>query len=348
MEETQLPENSDSTESKGCINCGSDNIVEGHSTQLCSDCRQLFIKYPIPLPIKLFAIGVALIMAFALFSFPKNLSNGIHLERGIQFEKKKQYLSAQREFTSVIQQLPENIEANVHLLEAAFYNLDFETLVKTAQKLEGKKTQDKKLKFRVEDIIARAQDYFPNTAMNNLLAKYGDNESGVPDSAYVNFLKANPYNQYGLFAFASKLYAREEWTGCDSLLQQMLQTDSDHMIALRMQATVKRQQGLWNESIKSCEKIIKLNNEAGYAYATMARTYLKWNKMAKGLELAEKSVAINKKDPFNTATLALAWHFNKQASKRDEVIKELKSHADSTALGYVQFVLDVINNKESL
>lgn len=348
MEENQLTENAESTESKGCINCGSDYIVENYSTRLCSDCRQLFIKYPVPLPVKIFAIGVGLVLIFALSSFPKNLSTGIHFEKARQYENKNQYASAQREFASVVKQLPDNIAANAHLMIAAFYNLDFKTMMAANQHLTGKSIEEAGLLFQLNDVVERTEAYFPDSAMDNLLSKYEGKEHDIPDSAYFNFLKEYPYNRYGLFALASRCYKRKDWAGCDSLAQMILKTDSQHMIALRMLATVQREQGLWEESIKSCEQIIKLNNEVGFAWAIMARTYLKWNKLAKGLELAEKSVALDKKDPFNTITLALALHFNKQPGKRDVVIKEMKVGADSIALGQIQYAMDVINNKESL
>jgi hypothetical protein len=42
---------------------------------------------------------------------------------------KKQYVSAQREFDEVLQVVPGNLEANAHLMIAAFYNLEIGTFI---------------------------------------------------------------------------------------------------------------------------------------------------------------------------------------------------------------------------
>jgi tetratricopeptide (TPR) repeat protein len=347
MEETQLTQDAGSTGSKGCVNCGSDYVVEKYPTRLCSDCRQLFIKYPIPLAVKIFAIGVGLVLLFALFSFPQNLSTGIHFEKARQYEQKKQFVSAQREYTSVVQQAPDNLEANAHLMIAAFYNLDYLAFINAADHLSGKNFDDKALYDQLDEMVNRVQAQTADSNMSDIMAKY-NNEIEVPDSDYVNYLKVHPFHVYALYTYATRLYQRKDFAGCDSLLQRLLGVDTEDLLALRMLAAVAREKGQWEESIKYCEKIIQLNSEAAYAYAAMARTYLKWNKLAKGLELAKKSAALDKKDPYNLVTLALAWHFNKQPVKRDEVMKEMKLHTDSATLGHIQYAMDVINNKESL
>jgi tetratricopeptide (TPR) repeat protein len=347
MEETQLTPDAEPTESKGCINCGSDHVVEKYPTRLCSDCRTLFIKYPIPLPVRLFAIGVGIVLVFALFSLPKNLSLGIHLEKGRKYEKNRQYISAQREYTEVVKEVPANLEGNAHVMIAAFYNLDYTTFIKAASRLEGKNFEDKALYDQLDDMVKRVKADAGDDATLEVLMKY-DSESAVPDSVYTNLLKENRFNEYALFKYASRLFQRKDYDGCDSLLQRLLGVDTEHLMALRLLATEQREKGQWEESIKYFEKIIHLNSEAGYAYAGMARTYLKWNKPAKGLELAEKSLAVDKDDPYNKATLALAWHFNKQPLKRDAVLKEMKQHTDTAFAVQLQYATDVINNKETL
>lgn len=347
MEDSLLPENPGSTESNGCINCGSDHVDEKYPTRLCSNCRQLFIKYPVPLFVKIFAAGVGLILIFALSSFPKNVKTGIHFEKARQYEQKKQFVSAQREYTSVVQQVPDNLEANAHLMIAAFYNLDYGTFIKAEERLIGKNFEDKALYERLDDMINRVQALIIDTNMNEIMSRY-NSENEVSDSEYVNYLKDHPFNVYALYTYANRLYQRKDFTGCDTLLQRLLGVDTEHLLALRMLATTARAKGEWEESIKFCEQIIHINSEAGYAYASMARTYLKWNKLAKGLELAEKSVTIDKNDPYNLATLVIAWHFNKQPSKRDEVLMELKQYNDSTAVPHIQYAMDVINQKETL
>ena len=347
MENNQLPENPGSAEPKGCVNCGSRLVEENYPTRLCSSCRELFIKFPIPLGIRLFGIGVGLVLIFAMFSFPKNFMLAKHLEKGKQYEAKKQYKSAQREFSDVVWQVPDNLEANEHLAIAAFYNLDVEKFVRTVDKMQGKKVEDEALYNQLSDLVTRAKGFFPDKELDEVLMKFND-KSQVPDSVFTNYLKEKPDNEYALFFYASKLYGRQDLVGCDSLLQKLLGVDTEHLMALRMLATIARQRGQLQESTQYCNKIIDINKEAGYAYASLARTYLKGNKLAKGLEIAQKSVDIDKEDSYNEATLAIACHMNKQTAKRDDVIKELKQRKDSSVTGDLQFAMDVINQKDSL
>jgi predicted Zn-dependent protease len=347
MEDNQLPENPGSAEPKGCVNCGSHLVEDKFPTRLCSGCRALFIKFPIPSGIKLFGVGVGLVLIFAMFSFPKNFMLVRHLEKGKQYEAQQQYKSAQHEFSDVVWQVPDNLEANEHLAIAAFYNLDIEKFVKTVDKMQGKKVEDEALYNQLSDLISRAKGFFPDKELDEELMEYND-KSEVPDSVFANYLKEKPFNEYALFSYAGILYGRKDFIGCDSLLQRLLGVDTQHLMALRMLATIARQRGQLQESAQYCHKIIDINKEAGYAYASLARTCLKGNKLTEGLDLAQKSVAIDKEDPYNEATLAIAWHMNKQAAKRDDVIKELKQRKDSSVTGDLQFAMDVINQKDSL
>ena len=115
---------------------------------------------------------------------------------------------------------------------------------------------------------------------------------------------------------------------------------------LRLLASSLREEGKWDESIKACDKILQVNNDEAYAIASKARVFLKQKKDKMALDLALESVEKDKSDPFNTATLALAYHFNNQPEKRDAIIKEAKAHIDSTQAYYMQYAIDVIEQKE--
>ena len=135
MEENQLTTAPESNDAKGCVNCGNSNIEEGYPTALCSDCRQAFIKYPIPFGIKIFAAAVGVVLVLSLFTFPKHIAMALHLERGKRFEKNHRYKAAQQEFGEVIKKLPDNAEAAGRMAIAAFYNMDFEQVAKLELRL---------------------------------------------------------------------------------------------------------------------------------------------------------------------------------------------------------------------
>lgn len=345
---TELPGSIDLTPPTACVNCNSSDVVKGYSSPLCADCRQAFIKYPIPLPIKLFAIAVGLVLVFALFSLPKNLSTGIHLERGKRFEEKKQFLSAQREFNKVIKTMPDNLEANAHLTIAAFYNLDLTTFYTAMEKIAGKRYEKSELLGQVNVVIKEAEDLIPDTALANMINSYSDQTGGVPDSAYAGYLKQHSSNLYGYLAYANSLYDKGAFKTCDSVLKQVFNITVSCLPALQLQSSVHRKLGNLEASIKACEKILEINQEAPYAYCGMARTYLKQQKNELGLKMAMQGMSIDSSDAYSMATLALAYHVNNMPVKRDALLKALQAKGDSGALYYRQHVVDIIDQKESL
>jgi tetratricopeptide (TPR) repeat protein len=154
MEETLLPETvtAEVTE-QTCICCKSPNILQGYPNRLCAQCRESYIKYPIPSWIKAFGAAIAILVVFSSINVYKNLIVGIHYERGVKAENEKRYLTAQKEFEKVVTKLPGNPEARAHLLIGAFYNSDFATFAKCAQLLEGKTFED-------QELFQKAEQYF--------------------------------------------------------------------------------------------------------------------------------------------------------------------------------------------
>lgn len=344
MEETQLP---GQPEKSGCANCGSEHIVEGYPTALCAGCRELFIKYPVPLSIKIFAGAILILLLSSMFSFPKHLTLGLHLEKGKQYEKNHEYKAAQREFELVAQQLPRNVEANGYLLIAAFYNQDFQTCYKASERLDNINIEDNELYQKMSAVTARAGDYYADDSLAVFLQTMGDSSGHIPDTAFRTWLTSHPHNVYAMLSYASNLYDEANYTVCDSVLKDILKFDAEYTPALRLLASSQREQQLYDEAILTSNKILIINKDAGYAYAIKARIYLKQQKDALALEQALKAVEKDKSDPYNSATLALAYHFNNQPGKRDAVIKEAQALNDSSATRHIQYALDVINKKEN-
>ena len=65
-----------------CVECGQDMYDEVYKTPLCTCCRQKFIKYPIPLSVKIFGSAIIMIMVFSLYSFSQNMNPGSPFQKG--------------------------------------------------------------------------------------------------------------------------------------------------------------------------------------------------------------------------------------------------------------------------
>src|ERR1700750_2002622 len=105
MEENPVAENANGEVINGCMSCGNPEILADYPTPLCQDCRTRFVRFPIPMWIKIFAGAIVIVLLFSLFTLAKNISLGMHLERGKKAEKEKKYLTAQQNFEEVVNQV---------------------------------------------------------------------------------------------------------------------------------------------------------------------------------------------------------------------------------------------------
>ncbi|NII24165.1 hypothetical protein HB364_03700 [Pseudoflavitalea sp. X16] len=340
MEEIQTPSTA------ACANCNSPAVVEGYPTPLCQECRQQFIKYPIPLWIKIFAGAIGVVVVFALFSFPKNLSLGLQLEKGVKAAKQHKYLTAQRELTAFTKANPGHTEAQGYLTLAAFYNGDYQTFADVGQKLVGQSIDNSRLLSDLNWIGERFEEYYPSDSLKLLVEAYTGDHKAVPDTAYQRYLQHHSQEVYALFSYASSLYDQDQYTACDSVLALILAKDESYLPALRMRAGVQRELGNWDASVKNCDLILDINKEAAYAIASKARTCLKQHKDKEGLQLALESVKMDKDDGYCACTLALAYHFNGQITERDAQMRIMQSAGNAGMKEYAQYALDIISKKE--
>lgn len=336
----QVPE--EYPEDNGCSQCGAPDILHGYPTPLCTDCRQGFIKYPIPFLIKLFGGGVLLVVIYCCFSFPSDLSLGLHIERGKRAEEQKKFLTAQKEFTNAANKMPNDIELQCHLALAAFNNMDLSAFSVIAEKLVGKTISNDQLYKKVDDAMAKFNSYVPKDSMIDLMKVHHNN---IPDQSFKYYLQKHPDDIYAHFSYASILFDQNRFKPCDSILKNVFKIDEGYFPALRLMASLKREMNEFDSADKYCDDLLNINNEAGYAIASKARTRLKQKKDDEALQLALQSVETDQLDPYNTATLILAYHFNGEIIKRDALIEECRTNYSEATKEFVAYATDVISGK---
>src|SRR5438876_7536287 len=104
MEETQLTPQTE--QQQGCANCGNPAVLNEYPTKLCTECREQFIRYPVPKWLWLFAGAIGVIVLFSLFTLPRSISVGVALEKGKKAERQHRYVTAQKEFEKVLEKVP--------------------------------------------------------------------------------------------------------------------------------------------------------------------------------------------------------------------------------------------------
>ncbi|WDF56488.1 hypothetical protein [Mucilaginibacter sp. KACC 22063] len=89
------PEQTD--EAEKCINCGNTEILKGYRNNLCSECREKMINYPIPLWVKLFGLGILVVMLISIIWLPGNFKAALAFSKAEKAKNNHFYLTAQRE-----------------------------------------------------------------------------------------------------------------------------------------------------------------------------------------------------------------------------------------------------------
>jgi len=330
-------------EKNKCINYGSSWIEQAYPTPLCSECRQSFIKFPIPSLIKIFSLVIVAIVLIAMVRLPNNISVGIHETRGEKALKNKQFSTAQREFKNVLKETPHYLDAQVNSALSSFYIEDYSSMLNNLNDLEGKKIEDQDLYADLLKATNQLSSYFPSDSFLAMQKIYADTSGNIPVKEMQKFVSANPDDIYASIALSSSLFDKKEYLTADTILSKVLNKMPDHLTALELMSTLKRELNQFDESIAYCNKLLSINTESIYGVSSKARTYLKMQKDKEALKLALEAREINNDDLYNLATLAMVYHFNNMTKQRDEILA--KAMKDSLSQTYFEFANDVISNK---
>lgn len=327
----------------GCANCGHLIVEPGYPTQLCMECRTRFIKYPIPISIRIFAAAIGVVLVFAMITVPANFSATIHYQRGKKAVKQGNYFTAQQELEKTLKAVPGFDKAKEYMAIASFYNTDIGRFAVIIGELEGKIVSDEGLYSEIKILIDKAASYLPSDSFNTLMNQF-DSLTEIRDEVYEKYTALHPQEIFPSLKLASARFDKEKYASCDSLLNRVLEQDGSYLGVLYMKTSVKRQLHQYDSAHYYCEKALSLNRQSTYAISSKARTFLGQHKDTEGLQWAQKAVAIDPADPYSIATLALAYHFNNRVAERDKLLRT--GTKDPAMMTTMKFVRDVIEGKE--
>ena len=332
--------------SRDCANCGQPEMEGGHPTPLCPDCRQQFTRLSIPLWIKLFAGGVCALLLFGLFTLPRSLSLGIALKKAEKAEAAKNYMTAQRELEQFLKSMPNNREAQGHLLIVAFHNMDLKTFGETYEKLRNMDLGDKDLVSDIDRVMDKAANYISNDSFEIFQQTHADPVS-LTDTAWSGYFDRNPSDIHARMLYASLLFDRQNYTSCDSVLQLILKKDDEYFTALLMEASLNRELGNYDRALQYNEKLLAFNKESVMGLGSEARTLLRQKKDEQALKMATEAYRLDPGSCYVQATLILAYHYNHRPKDKDVLIKKaLAERKDGNDSSQVQYALDVLSKKE--
>lgn len=324
-----------------CSSCGqSHSGVEG-KIPLCAPCRAQFIRYPIPKWIKAFGAGILVLMVVAMVSMPRQISMGVHLERGIQASKEHRFVTAQKELQQVADKEPQYTEAQCRLLIAAYYNNDLNTVANCYNKVEHQKVDNQELVVDVTTALDQMTAYVPTDSFLVLKTK---KQEGLSEKDFLNYFSHNTHDAFSVVSLASLLFDQKKYVSADSALNEVLRNNPNYYTALAMKVSLKRMQLQFDSSYYFADRMLAQNKEDAFAMSTKARTLLKQHKDKEAFELNQQSLALNPALDYGLGNLALIYHFRNETGKRDALIA--KAQKDSSLMATFSYVNDVVSGKE--
>ena len=334
--EDQLPEQSqEPDQTPACIECGKRPVLEGYPNALCGSCREKFLKFPVPKWVSGFGIAVLLLVAFGLVSFPAQISTGLHLKRAENAAKNKNFLTAKKELTKVLESSPNLTSAEVQLMIADFYNMDEYGFAVLAKKLSGQKIESSEDLSAANELAGEMQNYFPSDSLTQMKARFSDSVD-IPRDSLRQYIVSHDSDPYALVSYLNLYYDKEDLRWSDSAIKKLLSDHPDYLPGILTAIYITRMEGKYDSALKYCDELLSFNHELSYAGAAKARVLMAEGKLEPGIAQAKTTLEADPDDGYANATLALGYHLNHQYPERDKIISV--SAKDSIKAGYMEYV----------
>ncbi|MFY0252914.1 tetratricopeptide repeat protein [Chitinophaga sp. 30R24] len=329
----------------GCQQCANPNTEPGYHTQLCSDCRKQLSRYPVLNSVKLAAVGVGVLFLISLYNFPKYFKAGIAYEKAKQAEKSHHYLKEKQWLKQVLQQFPNNDNANIRYLMASIYNDNLTEADSILQIVRNKKIEDEQLVTQATAALETLH-YFSvkDTAFNTVLDSM-DNTTPAYEKALGTYYGQHPEDVCTGYLWGLYAYQHQNYPKADSVLSQITSIAPDFRLGLSLLANTYREEKEYDKALKTYRLILEQNADASYAQAGIAKILLKQHHDKEALEKAITAYNTDAENAINIHALALAYHFNNKPSERDKLYQKLQAiHAEADFLTELD---DVMSGKNS-
>ena len=297
-----------------------------------------------PFPLWAWLLAGAIALALVVLLFFHTPASG--LQDAEKAEKKRHYLTAERELKAYLAKAPNDVEAEGRMMIAAFYNLDFETFSAQFMKLKDKQLKDRELFAELDGLMSKAALYYPSDAIKEFSSRYPVLPA-IPDSAWDNYFTRNPSDVDAKQVYAEELYKEQRYSRCDSVVEDILSSHLDYIPALSIGASVRRKEEDYDKALEYNKRILEINPELVDGLASEVMTLLLLRQDADALNVALQAYGLDPGNAYVKSSLILAYHFNDRKADRDELIRKASKEAtDSSDREMIQYALNVMAKKE--
>ncbi len=341
---SQQDETTDLLNESLCLNCKARPFAEGSKTRICDDCRQIFIKYPIPKWIWIFTGIILLVMVIGLTRMPKYFSAAVHLGRGEKAMEEQRYYTAQKELEMAAEIFPENIEINAKLFIASAKNINYPLISKSYNQIVDRNFEDAELLAQVQLMASTLQNY--NAADTNIVNRINTLKDSVALLVH-EFETLSPDNEDYLIAGAmigNHLYDLEKYAEAEKVLNTVLEKNDSYYHALSLLSAVKRNMGKFDEAIALCDRLLEKNKEDVTVLAQKARIELKRKDDKQAAVYADEALSIDPTSLYALEAKAMVAYYLNHKDESKQILntirqKEIES-GDTTITNRLQLILN--------
>lgn len=305
-----------------CGSCNVRPVQTEYPTLLCYECREQYVRYPIPKWIWLFGAGILLVMIISFTTVPRYFNAAIHQGRGKKAMDAHKYVTAKREFMEVRTLVPDDKTNNARLLMAACYDMDIPLAFQVYEKLKGEKFEDMTLFGKVEDAM---NFFFESIGQDTVI--YARVTAAASDSVpglmrYAASLDSLPEQEQAKarLMVANRLYELDALDATEAELKKIFEISPASYLGLFLKASVKKQQGKYDEALAVCDQILERNREDVRAISQKARIEMKRRDYTKAAVYVNQADRIDPASTYTEEAKALLAFFT---GKKNESLKLL-------------------------
>lgn len=344
MEElqTQIIENDNS----GCIECGHSIVLEGYPNKLCAECRQKYIKFPIPLWVKGFGIGV---LVLVIISFV--LNNRIYqihrlMNKGDKLVSDQKYYSASSYFQKAIKRDSNNVKAHAMNMLCNYYNGKDQDMIADYMWLIDRNLKDDDVPKETLIIPNIIMETYPYDSLGFELVRI-DSMHEVKLMSLEKYFATHPANNVKYY-LANEYFDADLFTKCDTLLNELLEDNPSNISYQSLKVALLRRQGKFEEANKICDHLLKDNKESYVAYVMKAKIATASNHLKEAYRLIDRAAEFHSSPEDDITFLAVKLQLLNKENKVNEYQKLLEDvkikFKDSPAeLEYLQSAISKFN-----
>lgn len=336
-----------------CRNCGDSHIIKGYTIPLCEKCRKAYVRFKVPMSIKVFTAIIFAVFILAMLKFPASLGVGIDYERGMRADKELKCQTALKYLTKAQSEYPDSMIINgrifIDLAKCTKYS---EAVKLFDEKIAGKEISDEALYQDIDEMYQRV--FMPNDNYDELMQITNNKSQSSTESVIKQLEDYNqkyPKSVEGLAYLGNILFDQGKFNEARDLELKALSLQPDRDDIRLSLAGTYRQTGELDESMNECKYVLEnVNSENTVAIGSISRLYLKKHQFKEALDYAKKALEIDGEDEYNIETIAMAYHFANMIKERDAAVEKIKNlkYDETTKQSDLEFLQEVFNGTSKL